>query len=158
MEDDEAAVYRSNVVHWAVHAGEEIGQGFSDGDDNSEQLLGGLEQGPILLRAHVNVDEFGAGGQLHDHRGSDDWRDTKLHERALVGGQNDTKPVQRVSTLLTDRAVERDLTADEVEEEHDGGPKHLLPEGQVLADGGIHVGQQVPHGGHKRDQTHRHPF
>ena len=59
-----------------------------------------MEEVAVVLRAHVNVDDLGAGEQLHDHAGGDDGRDTQLRKSALVGGKNNTEPVEWVSATL----------------------------------------------------------
>jgi len=48
-----------------------------------------------------------------------------------VRGQDDTHPVERVGRVGRDDAVERDLGADEEDEERDARPEHLLVEGHL---------------------------
>lgn len=51
---------------------------------------------------------------------------TKLHERATVGGEQHTHPVERVGRLVGLGAVDRDLAADQEDEERDRRPQDLL--------------------------------
>lgn len=114
-------------------------------------LLGTAEEGAVLLEGEVDLDEAGALEELDDHARRDDGRDAELHERAAVRGQDDAHPVERVCgrqvhevsfTLVgsglsprgerrrtrrvgRDDAIERDLRADEEDEEGDGRPADL---------------------------------
>lgn len=118
-------------------------------------LLGGAEQGAVLLEGKVDLDESGALEELDDHAGSDDGSDTEFHERSSVRREDDTHPVQRVwrkerlraawmsVSCLTDHlgsrigslprtgrvrrddSIERDLRADEEHEQSDRSPSDL---------------------------------
>lgn len=119
-------------------------------------LLGGAEQGAVLLEGKVDLDEPGALEELDDHAGSDDGSDTEFHERSSVRGEDDTHPVQRVwrketlkesldvslshptehlgsqigslprtGRVRRDDSIERDLRADEEDEQRDRSPSDL---------------------------------
>ena len=105
-----------------------------------------------MLGAHVDFDELGAGKELHDHAGGDDWGDTELHECSLVGGKDNAEPVKGVSAFLTDGSVERDLTADQVHEKCKRSPEKLLSELNLLH-GCFDLRQEILHWGHQVDET-----
>ena len=127
LQDDQRRVAVAQLRHRAVHAGCDVGDGLADGDDDAKELLGALEEHAVLLEAVVDLDDLGARQELHDHAGRDDRRDAQLHQRAAVGGEDDAHPVERVGRLGGLDAVERDLAADEEDEQRDRRPQDLLP-------------------------------
>jgi hypothetical protein len=46
--DDERSVDDSQFVDWSVHSGEQVGDGLSEGDDDTEHFLSGLEKLSVL--------------------------------------------------------------------------------------------------------------
>ena len=87
-------------------------------------LLCAAKQRAVLLERKVDLDEVGAGEELHDHAARDDGRDAELHERAAVRRQNDAHPVERVRRVARHDAVQRNLRRDEEDGKHDGRPGH----------------------------------
>jgi hypothetical protein len=55
LEDDEDGISGSEVLDISIHARQDVGDGLTDGDHDSEKLLGTLEQLTILLVALVNL-------------------------------------------------------------------------------------------------------
>jgi hypothetical protein len=67
LEEDKDGVEGSEVGEFTVHAREEVGKGFSQGNDQPEELLGCLEEVTVFLGVLVDFDDFGASEELHDH-------------------------------------------------------------------------------------------
>ena len=96
---------------------EEREQTRSTGDDCDEgrgyeivlTFLSTIEQSAVLLEAEVEVNEICASEQLHDHSGTDDRRDSKLHEGTAVRRQNDMRPIQWVGRVGRHDGLERYL-------------------------------------------------
>mmetsp|Transcript_41179 Transcript_41179/g.64341 ORF Transcript_41179/g.64341 Transcript_41179/m.64341 type:complete len:373 (-) Transcript_41179:246-1364(-) len=122
LADDEDSVSSSQVLDISVHSRENVGNSLNDGDDDSQQLLSPLEQCLVLLGPLVNINDLGASQELHNKTGSHDRADSQLHESSLVGGKDDTHPIERVRGLVVLDSIERDLAAHEVDEERDGRP------------------------------------
>jgi hypothetical protein len=139
--DDEAGVDGAEVADVAVHAGDDIGDGLADGDQDAEQLLRALEQVAVRLDAVVDVDDLGAGQQLHHHGARDDRANAQLHAGPAVGRHDHARPVEGVGALGRLDAVEGQLTADQEHEERHHGVHKLLLEGD-LALGGDHLWQE----------------
>ena len=96
LDDDEETHARPDVAGVPVHPGQDVHDGLAHGDHHPEQLLGAVEQGAVLWGV-PDLDELGAGEQLHDEPRGDDGGDAELHEGASVGGQDDSDPVEGVS-------------------------------------------------------------
>ena len=84
-------------------------------------FLCSVEECPVLGGV-TDLDDLGAGQQLHDEAGSDDGRDAQLHEGASVGGQDDTDPVEGIGRVGAHDAEEGDLAAHQEDEQGDGRP------------------------------------
>jgi hypothetical protein len=65
---------------------------------------------------------------LHNHARGDDGRDTEFHEGTLVGGEDDSEPVEGVSAFLLGDAVERNLAANKINEERNRSPDQFVVE------------------------------
>lgn len=94
-------------------------------------LLGAAEEGPVVLEAEVDVDELRAREELHDHAGSNDRGDTELHERAPVGGEDGSEPVERVGRVRRHDTVQGHLRAHQEDEQRRGRPCDLGVEGDL---------------------------
>mmetsp|Transcript_16032 Transcript_16032/g.53731 ORF Transcript_16032/g.53731 Transcript_16032/m.53731 type:complete len:352 (+) Transcript_16032:252-1307(+) len=94
--DEEDGIAGSEIPDVSVHAREHVGHGLDDGDEDTEELLGSLEQSLVLLGSLVNVDDPGASKELHDEAGGDDRADTQLHQRPFVRCQDNAHPVERI--------------------------------------------------------------
>ena len=98
----------------------------------------GVEQRPFAASssaeaaaraARVGGASCGAVGgvtDLHDEARSDDGRDAELHQRAAVAREEHTHPIERIGRLVRLAAINRDLAADEEDEEGDRRPQNLL--------------------------------
>jgi hypothetical protein len=91
-------------------------------------LLGSIEKRAILLETVVDLNEVGASKELHEHARGDNRGDTEFHEGSTVGGEDSTHPVQRIRRVGGHDSIQRDLRADQEDEEGDGSPENLLPE------------------------------
>ena len=57
------------------------------------------EQSPVLLERKVDLNQVRAGEELDDHARGDDGRDSELHKRPTVRGEDYTHPIERVSRV-----------------------------------------------------------
>ncbi len=96
LANDEDRIARSEILDIAVHAREHVSDSFHDSDDDTEELLGSLEESLVLLGSLINVDDFGSRKQLHDETRGNNRADTELHEGTLVRGEDDTHPVEGI--------------------------------------------------------------
>ena len=85
-------------------------------------LLSTAEQRTILLERKIDINQIGTSEELHDHSRRDDWGDTELHKCTAVGRENDAHPIQRVGRVGGHNTVQRDLRADQEDEERHGRP------------------------------------
>ena len=126
LQDDQDRVARAQLAHVTIHARDDVRHRLTHRDQDPKELLSAREECTVFLEALVDVDDLGAGEQLHDQAGSDDGRDAQLHERPSVRGEQHTHPVERVRALVRFAAVDWDLAADKEDEERDRRPQHLL--------------------------------
>ena len=75
-----------------------------------------------VLWSISDLDDLGTGEQLHDEARGDDRGDAELHEGSSVRGEDDSDPVEGIGRVGAHDAEERDLTADEEDEERDRRP------------------------------------
>lgn len=128
LSEDEDSVEGSEFRNFTVHSRQEVSEGFSESNNESEEFLSCLEKVSIFFGRLVNFDDLCSSQELHDHTRGDNGRDTQLHESTLVRGQDDSEPIQRIGSLLLDHTVEGDLTANQIDEEGDGSPDQLVVE------------------------------
>ena len=83
-------------------------QYLSNSDDHAKELLGAVEEGPVLGGVS-HLDQLSARQQLHDQARGDDGRDAQLHEGSSVGSQDNSDPVEGVRRVWTHDAEEGDL-------------------------------------------------
>ena len=133
--DDEEGIAGADGAQVAVHAAHNVGDGLTHGNEDSEELLGALKKGAVLLDVVVDLDDAGSGEQLHDQAGRDDGTDAELHEGTAVGGEDHAHPVEGVGRLRILYAVDGDLAAHQEDEQGDGGPKDFLTEGDLWRQG-----------------------
>lgn len=122
LQDDENSVESAKVSKITIHAWEQVSEGLSKSNDKTEEFLCGLEQVSVLLRWLVYFNDLCTCKKLHDHTWGDNGGDTQLHEGSLVWSQDDSQPVERISTFLSSDTVEWDLAADQINEQSDGSP------------------------------------
>mmetsp|Transcript_1937 Transcript_1937/g.5612 ORF Transcript_1937/g.5612 Transcript_1937/m.5612 type:complete len:425 (-) Transcript_1937:27-1301(-) len=136
LSDDDEGITGSDGTEVTVHATDNISDGLADRDEDTEELLGALEEGAVLLDVVVHLDDAGASQKLHDQTGRNDGTDAQLHEGAAVRGQDDAHPVERVGRLGALDAVDGDLAAHQEDEQRDGRPQNLLAEGDLAVRAG----------------------
>ena len=128
LDDDENGISCPELVDVSVHARHDVGHGLTDRDQNPKELLGTSEQRTVLAQRLVHLDDLRAGEQLHDKAGRHDWTDAKLHQRTTVRRKDHTDPVERISAFGGLDPVQRDLAANQEDEQSDDGPEDLFPE------------------------------
>jgi len=128
LKDDQNGVEGTKVSEVTVHAWEQVGECLSQSDDQTEELLGCLEEVSVLLRWLVHFNDLCTCKELHDHTWGNDGWDTQLHECSLVWGQDNTEPVEWIGTFLSSDTVDRDLATDQIDKESDGCPDQLVIE------------------------------
>ena len=153
LQDDEDGVTRAQRVEVAVHARHHVGDGLAHGDQDAEQLLRAVEQGTVFLDALVDLNDARPRQQLHDEARRDDGRDAQLHQRAAVGRQDHTHPVERVGRLAGRDTVQRDLATHQENEQRHDGPQRLLTERNLAVRLG-HLGQQAHDGPNQVQKSH----
>lgn len=85
-------------------------------------FLGTTEKCSVLLETEINVNEVCASEELHYHSRSDNWRNSELHERAAIRGDDDAQPVQRVRRVGGHDSIERNLGAHQEDQKRHGRP------------------------------------
>ena len=111
LDDDQKTDAGSDVAGVAVHAGQDVHDGLAHRDHHPEQLLRSVEQRAVLGRV-PDLDELGAGQQLHDEARGHDGRDAQLHEGSSVGGEDHTDPVEGIRGVRAHDAEQGDLKLD----------------------------------------------
>jgi hypothetical protein len=74
----------------------------------------------------VDLDDLQSGQDLQDHSGSDDGTDSQFHEAASVAGQDGAHPVEWVRSRVLYDPVQRDLTADQIDQKRNERPNQLV--------------------------------
>ena len=130
--DDDEGVAGTNGAEVTVHTTDDVGNGLTDRDEDTKELLGTLEEGAVLLDVVVHLNDARTGQKLHNQTGCDNGTDSELHEGAAVRGQDDAHPVEWVRGLGALDTVDRDLAAHQEDEQRDGRPQDLLAERDLL--------------------------
>lgn len=112
LDDDQDSVTSTDSVDITVLARPDGGEGFEEGDQQTEELLSTIEQSTIFLIVLINVDDLGTGQELHNHTTSNDRGDTEFHESTSVGGKDNSHPVERITTNDFIYTVKGHLAAD----------------------------------------------
>lgn len=116
LDNDQNDVEETKISNWTVHSGENVSKGFTKGDKKCEQLGCGLIKLSVFLGLHVDIDNLGTHEELQDHAGGNDWGHTKFHDGTLVGGKDNSEPVQWVGSFFLLDTIQWDLTADQIDE------------------------------------------
>lgn len=93
LEDQEEDDTGTEVGGRAVEAAEDVDGGGAGGQDESEELLGGLVQLAVGLEVKVDIDHVGTGEELEDHARGDDGGDAQLHQGSTVARNHHSQPV-----------------------------------------------------------------
>lgn len=73
----------------------QCGQSDIMGNNQVLTFLGAVEKRTVLGRI-ADLNDLSTSQQLHNETRSNDGRDSQLHQRSSVGGQNDTYPVEGI--------------------------------------------------------------
>lgn len=128
LHDDENSITSAEILDITVHTRENVGNGLTDGDDDTEELLSTLKQLTIFLVGLVDSDNLRTSKQLHDQTRGHDRADTELHQSTTVGSQDNAHPVEWIRRVGRTNTIERDLAANQEDEEGDNSPHDLLLE------------------------------
>ena len=71
----------------------------------------------VLFNAVIHLDDLRTSQKLDNQAGGDNRSDTELHHSPSVGSKDDSHPVERVRTGRRVDSIQRQLTADEEDEE-----------------------------------------
>jgi hypothetical protein len=126
--NDKNGVTSSNGAKVTVHSTDDVGDGLTDSDQDTKELLGTRKEGAIFLDVVVNLNDTGTSEELHDETGSNNRTDSELHKRSAVGSEDDSHPVERIGGLGRLNTIDRDLAAHQEDEQSDGSPEKLLTE------------------------------
>lgn len=85
-------------------------------------FLCSVEQSTVFLRTLVDFDDLGSGKELHDHTTGNDRGDTEFHKSTSVRGEDDTHPVERITSDSLGNTIKGHLAADQVHKEDNTGP------------------------------------
>jgi hypothetical protein len=114
-----------------AHPTNNVGNRFTKSDQETKEFLGSRKQCTIFLDIVIDLDDARPSQELHDETRRNNGTDTKFHQSATVGSENDTHPVKWIGRLGALDTVNWDLTADQENEESYGGPKKLFTEGDL---------------------------
>lgn len=135
MDDDEDGIDGTELFDITVHAGEDVGNSFTDGDDNTEQFLGSHHEGTVILETVINVDDLRTSKQLHNKSRSHDGADTEFHKSSSVGCEDNSHPVEGISGAAALNSIERNLATEQEDKEGNDGPHGFLTKGNLLVIG-----------------------
>lgn len=93
LNDEENADTGTEVGWLSVETRDDIDDGLTERQENSEELLGGLVELAIRLEVEVDVDEVGSREELENHARGDDGSDTQFHQCSSVTRHHHTEPV-----------------------------------------------------------------
>ena len=145
LDNEENADTSTEVRGLAVETGDDVDDSLTEGQEDSQELLGSLVDLAVGLEVEVDVDEVGTSKELEDHAGGDDGGNTQLHQRTSVTGHHHTQPVERVGGIRGDNAVQRHLAHDQEDEERQTSPYQAVVEGH-LALGELDLGDERDEG------------
>jgi hypothetical protein len=122
LDDEENADTGTEVRRLSVETRDNVYDGLAEGQEDGEELLGGLVELAVGLQVEVDVDQVSSSEELEDHAGGDDGRDTQLHQRSPVTGHHHTQPVERIRSVRRHNTVERHLAHHQEDEESETRP------------------------------------
>ena len=112
MSNDENCISSSNASEVTIHSTNNVGNGFSNRNEDTKELLGSSKESAIFLDVVVYFNDTRAGKQLHDKTRRNNRTNAQFHESTSVGGENDTHPVERIRRLGRLDAVNGNLATD----------------------------------------------
>ena len=131
--DDDEGVTSTNGAEISIHTTNDVGNGLTDCNEDTKELLGTLEEGAVLLDVVVHLNDSRTGQKLHDQTGCNNRTDAELHEGAAVRGQDNAHPVEGIGRLGALDAVDGDLAAHQEDEQRNGRPQDLLAERDLFS-------------------------
>lgn len=126
LQDQQDNDSRAELARSTVQTRKDNGNSMSQGDEDSQELLGALEQLTIGLDVKVDIQKMGTAKQLKDEASSDDGGGTDLHKSSTCTGQNGSKPVKGIRRIRGDDAVEGHFAHDEKGQGSDDGPSEFF--------------------------------
>lgn len=93
LEDQKEDNASAEVRGRAVETSEDVNSRGTGGEDEGEELLGGLVKFAIGLEVEVDVNHVGASEELEDHAGGDNRRNTQFHQRSSITRHHHSQPV-----------------------------------------------------------------
>lgn len=132
LDDDEDSITKTDGSKVSIHSTDDVGNGLSCSDQNTEKLLGSRKQGTIFLYVVVNLDNTTSSKKLHDKTRCYNRTDSKFHKSSTVGSEDNTHPVERITGFGALNTIDRNLTAHKENEQSNGCPKNLFSEWDLL--------------------------
>lgn len=114
LENDEDSITSSNLIQWAVHAWPSVSEGLPECNKNTDKFLSSIEELFLFSNILVDFDKFCACEQLHDHRWSDERRNTEFHEGSTIRSKNDSHPIEGIRASVFNDAEEGNLAAQQI--------------------------------------------
>lgn len=93
LKDQEEDNTGTEIAGRAVETGEDVDSGGTNGENEGEELLGGLVELTVGLEVEVDIDHVGAGKKLEDHARRDNGSDTQFHQCTTVTRHHHAQPV-----------------------------------------------------------------
>ena len=148
LNDDEQRVADSEVTDITIDTAHDVRNGFTDRNQNSQQLLSAIQERSVLLHALIHVDDLGSREQLHHQTRRHNWRDTELHARSSVRRHDDASPIERIRPTRRVDPVQRQLRAHQEDEERHARVQRLFPK-RNLSISRLHLGQEAQERAHQ---------
>lgn len=93
LEDQEEDDTSTKVGGRSIETGEDVDSSSTGGEDEGQELLGGLVELAVGLEVKVDVDHVGASKELENHARGDDGGDTQFHQCTTVTRDDHSQPV-----------------------------------------------------------------
>mmetsp|Transcript_1989 Transcript_1989/g.4491 ORF Transcript_1989/g.4491 Transcript_1989/m.4491 type:complete len:302 (+) Transcript_1989:837-1742(+) len=94
--NDQNSVTGTNGTNVTIHSRNNVSNGFTSCDKDTEQLLSTREESTIFLNVVVDLNNTGTGKKLHDQTRSNNGTDTKFHQSSTVRSKDNSHPVERI--------------------------------------------------------------
>lgn len=131
LENEQEDDTSTKVGGGTVETSEDVDGGGTGGEDESEELLGGLVEFTVGLEVEVDVNHVGASEELEHHAGGNDGSDTQFHQCTSITRDDHSQPVERIRIVGRDDTVQRHLAHHQEDEEGESRPHQLLVEGDL---------------------------
>lgn len=84
LDNEKNADTGAEICWGPVETSEHVDTRLAEGQDDGEELLGGLVEFAVRLEIEVDIDEVGAGKELEDHAGGYNGCDSQLHQCTTI--------------------------------------------------------------------------